>query len=126
MSILVVAQCLEEIVTRRDDMDVNVYEQSTVQIWVSIGRLCRSLLQQADVTAEAVKGIGFDTTCSLAVVAKQGETVSVTRNDHSIGKEKNDIVLWCDHRAVEEANLINASKSPALAFMGGSVCLFLS
>lgn len=68
---------------------------------------------------EHIKGIGFDATCSLVVLDKGGNplTVSVT------GCNEQNIVLWMDHRAQEEADFINSTKHDLLNYVGGSVSL---
>ena len=67
-----------------------------------------------------MKGIGFDTTCSLVVCDMSGEPIAVSPSAKS---PEHDIILWCDHRATEEAASINATGSHTLKYMGGSVSL---
>lgn len=43
--------------------------------------------------------------------------VSVSRT----GDARRNVIVWMDHRAEEQAERINASKSPVLQFAGGSV-----
>lgn len=75
-----------------------------------------------------VRGIGFDATCSLAVVnMNDGKPVSVSPNSwdptSAASSAPNDIILWADHRAKAEANLINASGSMVLKYVGGTMSL---
>ncbi len=44
-------------------------------------------------------------------------TVSTTGNNES------NIILWMDHRAVEETNAINATQHDILKYVGGKVSL---
>lgn len=37
------------------------------------------------------------------------------------GDARRNVIVWMDHRAEEQAERINASKSPVLQFAGGSV-----
>ena len=61
-----------------------------------------------------VLGIGFDATCSLVAVDKSGQPVTVSLS----GDPQRNIILWQDHRAVEEAGEINNSQHPVLNFVG--------
>lgn len=75
-----------------------------------------------------MRGIGFDATCSLAVVnMNDGKPVSVSPNSwdptSAASSAPNDIILWADHRAKAEANLINASGSMVLKYVGGTMSL---
>lgn len=67
-------------------------------------------------------GVGFDATCSLAVVDLDGVSVSVSDSE-GLGKRgaERNIVLWADHRAEAEADLINKSGSEVLDFVGGTM-----
>ena len=39
------------------------------------------------------------------------------------GDPERDIIMWMDHRAVDEAAAINATRDPALAYVGGEVSI---
>lgn len=74
-----------------------------------------------DIPKESIRGIAFDATCSLAVFSHDtDEPVSVTGpnfdNDHNI-------VLWLDHRPVEETKKINATKHNLLRYVGGTMSI---
>lgn len=75
----------------------------------------------APVPPSSVKGIGFDATCSLAVTDVNGEPVIVTRGDQLGQYGDRNIVLWADHRAEEEAELINGTGSEVLEYVGGTM-----
>lgn len=96
--------------------DHRLFEQSTQDIWKAI-RDCLSNFPK-----DSVKGIGFDATCSLAVVDFAGDEISVTKDSvgHPGGR---NVILWADHRAESEANLINTIPSEALKYVGGTVSL---
>ena len=112
--------------TWRDENDHRIFEQSTTDIWTKICIAVKSVLEKSGVDKSAVKGLGFDATCSLAVTDFDGNPVSVTKGKDigSVGGERN-IVLWADHRAEKEAELINSTDSVVLNYVGGtmSVCL---
>ena len=67
------------------------------------------------VASPLIKGIGFDATCSLVAVDDSGDpvTISPTHDDDR------NVVLWQDHRAIKEAEEINAGKHPVLGCVGG-------
>jgi ribulose kinase len=78
-------------------------------------------MRDAGVKKEDVKGLGIDATCSLAVVDTQGEPVCVTRGDLCGKPGERNVVLWADHRAEEDAALINKSGSAVLDYVGGAM-----
>lgn len=74
-----------------------------------------------NIAGKSIKGIGFDATCSLAVFSHDtNEPVSVSGpnfdNDHNI-------ILWLDHRAVEETKNINATNHNLLRYVGGTMSI---
>ncbi|KAH0839566.1 hypothetical protein J3R83DRAFT_455 [Lanmaoa asiatica] len=110
--------------TWRDENDHRIFEQSTTDIWSKICIAVRNVLGRSGVDKRAVKGLGFDATCSLAVTDFEGNPVSVTKGKDigSVGGERN-IVLWADHRAEKEAELINSTGSIILNYVGGTMSL---
>ena len=86
----------------------------------------KTALAEARVPPEHIKGIGFDATCSLAVTDTEGNPVVVTAGDSlgSIGER--NVILWADHRAEEEADLINKSGSKVLDYVGGTMSVGLA
>ena len=95
----------------------DVFEQSSADIWRMAGEAVREAVAASGRPAEAVRGIGFDATCSLVAVGAGETPVSVAED----GDPQRDIVMWMDHRAVAEAAEINATGDPALAYVGGEV-----
>ncbi|XP_031833907.1 FGGY carbohydrate kinase domain-containing protein [Nomia melanderi] len=95
----------------------NFYEQSSDNIWSAVCHVVKSVV--ADISADNVKGIGFDATCSLVVVDKTGSPVTVSPT----GEDKQNVILWMDHRAQEEADFINAQGHEILQYVGGKVSL---
>ncbi|XP_006459750.1 hypothetical protein AGABI2DRAFT_202125 [Agaricus bisporus var. bisporus H97] len=119
----IVASSTQTTQTWRDDHDHRIFEQSTTDIWSAISKTIKSCLEDSNVSAEQVKGLGFDATCSLAVADLQGEPVIVTKgNDLGLHGERN-IILWADHRAEKEAELINGTGSVVLDYVGGRMSL---
>ncbi|KAL8948170.1 MAG: hypothetical protein Q9222_005621 [Ikaeria aurantiellina] len=97
------------------------YEQSTNDIWRCICNSVQRILNQHSIDANSIRGLAFDATCSLAVFSHDtDEPVSVTGpkfdNDHNI-------VLWLDHRPVEETAKINATNHNLLRYVGGTMSI---
>lgn len=97
----------------------NCVEQSSSEIWEVTCAVVREAVTLARVSADAVAAIGFDATCSLVAVGAAGEPVSVADG----GERERDIIMWMDHRAAEETAAINATRDPALAYVGGEVSI---
>ncbi|POW11660.1 hypothetical protein PSTT_05197 [Puccinia striiformis] len=110
----IVAESTYTTTTYRDDHNHDIFEQSTTEIWNSIAKACKDCLRDGKITPEQVKGIGIDF---------EGEPMSITENEWGSGESKRNIILWADHRAREEANLINSSGSPVLQYVGGTMSL---
>lgn len=109
-----IASAVKETQTWRSETDHRIFEQSTSDIWNAICCCVRQSLKDANLHKEAIKGIGLDATCSLAVTDLNGEPISVTTGDGCGTPGERNVILWADHRAETEADLINAT---------GSVCV---
>lgn len=117
----------EPTLTHRSPTDARIFEQSTGNIWKSLSICSKKILAESGVKPEQVKGLGFDATCSLAVVDKQGKPVSISRAGQTEENEKDanlglegewNVILWADHRAEEEAEKINSTGEGVLGFVG--------
>lgn len=116
-----VASCTKETLTFRDSEDHRIFEQSTNNIWEAISTCIKTCLADSKVAPSAVKGLGFDATCSLAVTDAQSEPITVTGGE-SLGKPGDrNVILWADHRAEKEADLINSTGSVVLDYVGGTM-----
>lgn len=120
--------------THRSKTDHRIFEQSTANIWSSLATSCKRILEESKIDPSLVKGVGFDATCSLAVINKSGESVNISRSKPgeagakesdeylgqvvSGGKDAWDVILWADHRAEQEAETINATGEGVLGFVG--------
>ena len=120
-----VASRTEETITWRDSEDHRIFEQSTNNIWDGMCKCIKTCLQEANVPPSAVKGLGFDATCSLAVSDMNGEPVVVTKGDKLGQNGDRNIILWADHRAEKEADLINSTGSVVLDYVGGTMSVRL-
>lgn len=92
-------------------------EQSSEDIWQAVGEAVRAALAEACLPAARISGIGFDATCSLVALdaLDRPVTVSVT------GDDSRNVVLWMDHRSLEQTARINATGHEVLRYVGGVI-----
>lgn len=104
--------------------ETGYYEQSTTDIWRCICQCVQRALDQHNIDPTTVRGIGFDATCSLAVFAHDtDEPVPVTGpNFQNDGNDRN-VILWLDHRPVDETEKINATGHNLLRYVGGKMSI---
>ena len=95
----------------------SVVEQSSAEIWAACATAVRSAMAEAALPASAVKGVGFDATCSLVVVDAAGQPLTVS----SSGDPLRNVIVWMDHRAMAEARRVNEIKDDVLRYVGGSI-----
>ena len=95
----------------------SIVEQSSGEIWNAVCDSVKDALSQAEVSPDQVAGIGFDATCSLVVLGAGGQPLPVGPSEQA-GR---DIIVWMDHRAVEQAERINATGHEVLKFVGGKI-----
>lgn len=93
----------------------DIAEQSSADIWAKLSACVREVV--AGVPAEAVAGIGFDATCSLVVVGANDDPVTVSEG----GDDAQNIILWADHRAIPQADEIDATGHERLRVSGGTI-----
>jgi len=94
-----------------------IVEQSSSEIWNAVCDSVKDALSQAAVSPDQVAGIGFDATCSLVVLGEGGQPLPVGPS----GQAERDIIVWMDHRAVAQAERINATGHEVLKFVGGKI-----
>jgi len=92
-------------------------EQSSTEIWAAICASVREAVAKAGVSPEDCAGIGFDATCSLVVLGKDGTPLPVGPSEDP----ERDIIVWMDHRAVEQVERINATGHAVLRYVGGRI-----
>lgn len=92
-------------------------EQSSGQIWEAVCRAVRGALAEADVDPARVVGVGFDATCSLVVLGEGGAPLPVGPSEDPA----RDVIVWMDHRAVGQAERINAMGHDVLKYVGGLI-----
>src|SRR5712672_804416 len=95
----------------------NVVEQSSSEIWAACATSVRAAMAEAALPPSAVKGMGFDATCSLVVLDAAANPLTVS----SSGDERRNVIVWMDHRAIAEACQINDTQDDVLRYVGGSI-----
>jgi D-ribulokinase len=95
----------------------SVAEQSSAEIWAACATSVRAAMAEAALPASAVKGVGFDATCSLVVVDAAGDPLTVS----SSGDPRRNVIVWMDHRAMAEARRVNETQDDVLRYVGGSI-----
>ena len=104
-----------EIETWRQSPDF--VEQSSADIWRACCAAVRLARSEAEVEPERVRGLGFDATCSLAALDEAGGPVTVSPS----GSDERNVIVWMDHRAVEEAARIDRTGHEVLRYVGGTI-----
>ena len=94
-----------------------IVEQSSAEIWSAVCDAVKDALSQAAVSPDRIAGIGFDATCSLVVLGAGGQSLPVGPSEHA----ERDIIVWMDHRAVTQAQRINATDHEVLKYVGGRI-----
>jgi len=94
-----------------------IVEQSSTEIWDAVCKAVRGAMAKASLAPEQVAGIGFDATCSLVVLGAGGRPLAVGPSEDL---ERN-IIVWMDHRAVKQAERINAAGHDVLKYVGGRI-----
>jgi len=95
----------------------DIVEQSSADIWNACAASVRAAMAEAALAPDAVKGIGFDATCSLVVLDESGAPLTVSTS----GDYRRNVIVWMDHRAIPEARLINETQDEVLRYVGGSI-----
>lgn len=92
-------------------------EQSSGDIWENTGLAIREALKQAQARPGQIIGIGFDATCSLVCLDRKSRPLTVSPT----GDPLRNIIVWMDHRAIKEADFINRTGHPVLAYVGNRI-----
>jgi len=92
-------------------------EQSSDDIWSRCCEVVRAALAKAGISGDSVAGLGFDATCSLVVLDDEGTPISASPT----GDDRQNVIVWMDHRAVEQADRINRTKHEVLQYVGGVI-----
>jgi FGGY-family pentulose kinase len=95
----------------------SIVEQSSSEIWAACAASVRAAMAEAALPPSAVRGIGFDATCSLVVLDAGANPLTVSTS----GEARRNVIVWMDHRAIAEARLVNETHDDVLRHVGGSI-----
>jgi D-ribulokinase len=95
----------------------DIVEQSSSDIWDACTASVRGAMADAAISADVVKGIGFDATCSLVALGPDDAPVTISGS----GDPQRNVIVWMDHRAVREAREITNTNDEVLRYVGGSI-----
>lgn len=95
----------------------SVVEQSSSEIWAACAASVRAAMAEAAISPSAVKGVGFDATCSLVVLDAAANPLTVSGS----GDDRRNVIVWMDHRAIAEAREVNETHDDVLRYVGGSI-----
>lgn len=104
-----------EIATWRQGPDI--VEQSSDDIWNAVTEATREAVAGSSLDPARVAGIGFDATCSLVALGAGGAPVTVSPS----GQAQRNVIVWMDHRAIDQAERINATGHDVLRYVGGVI-----
>jgi D-ribulokinase len=94
-----------------------VVEQSSSEIWAACAASVRAAMAEAAMPPAAVKGVGFDATCSLVVLDAGATPLTVSNS----GDAQRNVIVWMDHRATAETREVNETHDEVLRYVGGSI-----
>lgn len=95
----------------------NMVEQSSRDIWEAVCTCVREAVSASGRPTSAAMGIGFDATCSLVVLGEGGVALPVGPSE----EPDRNIIVWMDHRAIGQAERINARGHAVLDYVGGRI-----
>lgn len=97
--------------------DREIVEQSGNDIWRAVCASVKEAVATSDVDPASIGGIGVDATCSLVVIGEGGKPLPVGPSEDP---ERN-IIVWMDHRAVDQAKRITQLAPEVLRYVGGTI-----
>ena len=92
-------------------------EQSSDDIWAACCEAVKEAMAGAGAGPEDVRGVGFDATCSLVALDDNDLPVTISPD----AKDEQNVIVWMDHRAIEQAERINNTKHKVLDYVGGNI-----
>jgi D-ribulokinase len=95
----------------------SIVEQSSSEISAACAASVRAVMAEAALPPSAIKGMGFDATCSLVVLDAAADPLTVSPS----GEARRNVIVWMDHRAIAEARLVNDTHDDVLRYVGGSI-----
>ena len=105
----------------REELKKDHITQSSREIWGAVCLCVKSVVGQSSIDAERILGIGFDAICSLVVLdGGKGCPIGVGPNFEN---DDQNIIMWMDHRAIEETQIVNSYKDSLLKYVGDTVSI---
>ena len=95
----------------------DIVEQSSDDIWGAVTSAVSEAVETSGLPPEAIRGMGFDATCSLVALDRNARPLSVSPTD----APERDVIVWMDHRAVDDSERINAGGHKTLRYVGGKI-----
>ena len=95
----------------------DMVEQSSDDIWRAVTLAVSEAVEASGLPPEAVRGMGFDATCSLVALDRNARPLSVSPTN----VPERDVIVWMDHRAVDDSERINGGRHEALRYVGGKI-----
>jgi len=95
----------------------NRVEQSSNDIWQAVCCAVRGAVSVSGISPAQIVGLGFDATCSLVVLGEHGQPLPVGEPT----ERQRNIMVWMDHRALNQAARINATRHRVLDYVGGRI-----
>jgi D-ribulokinase len=95
----------------------DIVEQSSDDIWRAVTLAVNEAVEASGLPPDAVRGMGFDATCSLVALDRDARPLSVSPTE----APERDVIVWMDHRAVDDAERINAGGHETLRYVGGRI-----
>lgn len=92
-------------------------EQSSQDIWSAVCYSVQQAMAASGVDKEEISGIGFDATCSLVVMDRDFLPLTVSPTNDGFW----DVIVWMDHRAINQADRINTTRNKVLDYVGGKI-----
>src|SRR3984957_10311352 len=94
-----------------------IVEQSSRDVWAAAAAAGREAVARAGGGAKYVAGLSFDAPCSFVALDPDGGSLPIGPS----GDARRDTIVWMDHRAVAEADEINAGGHDVLRYVGGTI-----
>jgi len=92
-------------------------EQSSEDIWKATCKAVRACLRNGRINPRSVAGISFDATCSLVALGDGYTPITVSPSKRA----NQNVIVWMDHRAIEQADRINKTGHEVLKYVGGRI-----
>lgn len=105
----------------KEELKSDFITQSSQQIWDVVCLCVRTVVENSGVPGDKIMGIGFDATCSLVVLDKTTHEAVAVGPD--FGNNNQNIIMWMDHRAVNETIDINKIDAKCLKYTGGQMSI---